>query len=446
MFTDTAKKPGTTFVVDDVVPQTDLLPVCRAHEALRENLNSDIVGCSDFHGTVVDRLVYQSLLAAVYTAFNQHRPLVLSPDAVWITIAQGVAHHMAIHGEELRSRFVSHQGRVELKFEVSDWVAGSPENPWAQAFANWTDQIRGHVGSKVHDALICNFSTTGPVERAASQVVMMDVFERYFEYVVVCICGIPAITLEGTPDDWQHLADKVRALKIFDLDWWLPHLLAICNQFVRASRGDVDLEHWQRICKLRSEYGGDIINGWIAEMFPYLREFSGGPCTVRNRIFETGEGFTTSAAPPGLSQVPFIWRNAMTGAERKMEAIGGLIGVEQDPDSRGLRPKIGWAVRYADDIQESLLPGSATENQPVSVEHGQAYLAPTETMPTDLRRFYYQPGKPEAIFKSTRGLIQIPPEKDLEPLDWGTPRPWGHHWYLAIGWQFPGDQSQPGQQ
>ena len=48
----------------------------------------------------------QPLLAAVYAAFSQHRPLVLTPDAVWITIAQGVAHQMAIHGERLRPGFV----------------------------------------------------------------------------------------------------------------------------------------------------------------------------------------------------------------------------------------------------------------------------------------------------------------------------------------------------
>jgi hypothetical protein len=176
---------------------------------------------------------------------------------------------------------------------------------------------------------------------------MMDVFERYFQFTLCGICGIPTITLEGTTSDWERLYQKAAALDIFDLDWWLAHLLPLCDQFVRASRGDVDLGHWRGICKLRDEYGGDVINGWVAKLFPYLRAFIDGPCDRRNPIFETGEGFQTWVAPSGLSRVPFLWRDTVTGRERRMEAIGGLVGVTQERRTLALRPKVGWAVREA---------------------------------------------------------------------------------------------------
>jgi hypothetical protein len=286
----TIQQAGVTFAVDDVTPATEPLPELRTHEAIQDMPGGEIESCCDDHGTVIEEVYYQPLLAAVYMAFSQHRPLVLTPDAVWITIAQGVAHHMAIHGERLRTRFVAHQGKVDLQFQCRDWVEGSPENPWPEAFANWAGQIRDHVGPQVHDALVCDFSTTGPVERAVSQIVMMDVFERYFKYDLYCICGIPTVTLEGTPADWQHLAEKVAGLAIFDLDWWLAHLLPICDQFVRASHGDVDVAHWQGICKLRKAYGGYVINGWVARLFPYLRAVLWGPCNKRNPVFGDGRG------------------------------------------------------------------------------------------------------------------------------------------------------------
>jgi Domain of unknown function (DUF4419) len=257
----TTHRPGFTFAVDNVKPATTPLPERRSHEALKRTLNSEIESCCDYHGTVIKDVDYQPLLAAVYMAFSQHRPLVLSPDAVWITIAQGVAHHMAIHGERLRPRFVAQQDKLNLVFVCDDWVDRSPENPWPEAFASWSNQIREHVGVQVHDSLICDFCTSGPIERAVSQIVMMDVFERYFHYIAYCICGIPTITLEGSPADWEHLYEKAAALSIFVLDWWLAHLLPLCEQFVRASRGDLDLDHWRGICKLREEYGGDVING-----------------------------------------------------------------------------------------------------------------------------------------------------------------------------------------
>jgi hypothetical protein len=212
-----------------------------------------------------------------------------------VTIAQGVAHYMAIHAERLRSRFVSRQGKLELAFDCTGWVEKSPENQWPQAFDSWSGQIRDHVGPAVHDALACDFSTTGPVERAVSDIVTMDVFERYFRYIAYCICGIPAVTLEGTPGDWDRVRDKAAGLTIFDLDWWLQDLLPICHQFARASRGDVDIAHWQDICKLQSDYGGDRINGCVVRLFPYLRTFIDGPCN--HCRFPPGNGSVSESSP-----------------------------------------------------------------------------------------------------------------------------------------------------
>jgi hypothetical protein len=426
------QQSGITFAVDEVTPTTHSLPQCRTHEAIKEMLGGAIESCCDYHGTVIKRVHYQPLLAAVYIAFSEHRPLVLSPDAVWITIAQGVAHHMAIHGERLRSRFVAHQGKLDLVVTCSGWVEGSPENPWSDAFASWADQIREHVGSEIHDGLICDFSTTGAVERTASRIVLMDVFERYFHYVLYCICGIPTVTLEGTPGDWQRLLEKAQALRKFDMDWWLDHLLPICEQFVRASRGDVDLPHWQSICKLQDAYGGDIINGWVGKLFPYLRAFSDGPCSRRNPIFDTGEGFRTSSAPPGLSRVPFVWIDGTTGRQRQMEAIGGLIGVQQEPETLALRPKVGWAAREAEKLDVLLARLAADHKTFPAVPDDER----PRVLPPDLAKFFHHTEGAE-ILSQSRVACHIHPATEMNLLAWGevsdhlrdNDYPNGHIWY-----------------
>src|SRR5207247_2251595 len=114
--------------------------------------------------------------------------------------------------------FVSHQGKLDLVFECEDWVEGSPENPWALAFESWSTQILEHVGAQIYGALVCDFTTTGPTERTVSQIVLMDIFERYFHFACIGICGIPTVTLEGTTEDWQRLAAKVRRLRVFQID------------------------------------------------------------------------------------------------------------------------------------------------------------------------------------------------------------------------------------
>jgi len=425
---------GVTFAVDKVKPAKELLPEQRTHEALRDRLGG-IESCHDYHGTVIEDIYYQPLLAAVHTAFSQHRPLVLSPDAVWLTITQGVAHHMVIHGERLRPRFVSHQGKLDLVFKCRDWVEGSPENPWAEAFDSWAAQIREHVGPKIHDTLISDFSTTGPAERAASQIVMMDIFERYFHYRAVCICGIPTITLEGTTADWQRLAEKVNGLKAFDLDWWLDHLRPICDQFVRASRGDVDKTHWQSICKLKSAYGGDIINGWVAKLFPYIRAFVGGPCSRRNPIFETGQGFQTLVAPSGLSHVPFSWQNLTTGRERAMEAIGGLVGVTQDPKTLALRSKVGWAVREAEksDVTLTRLRKDHTTFPGARIpQRGDEDWEPGG-LPADLSKFYHATNGADLFGTGDAARFRIVPREQVRALEWGEDPKFAHGSYGPEG-------------
>jgi len=54
---------------------------------------------------------------------------------------------------------------------------------------------------------------------------------------------------------------------------------------------------------------------------------------------------TTGSFPKGVSIAPFIWE--YLGAEIPMQFLGGFVGVAQDPNTRVIRPAMGWAVRDA---------------------------------------------------------------------------------------------------
>ena len=422
MVTKIGNDESITFAVDDVEPAARPRREKRMFEVVKATLGTEIESCSDYHQSAVAGTRYHPLLAAVYTAHSQHYPLTLTPEAVWITCAQGVAHHMLVHGERLRDRFVSHEGQLQLSFVVDDWVEKSPENPWCDAFEDWAGQIREHVGDDIYHTLQCDFSASGPVERAVGNIVMMDVFQRYFRYDLAAICGIPSVTLQGPLEDWQRLSDKVDGLAKFDLDWWLPDLKAICAQFVRARRGDIDLAHWQDICKLTSAYGGDIINGWIAKLFPYVRAFAGGPCTRRNQVFTTGEGITTRVAPSGLSRVPFDWINIRSNQKRRMEAIGGLTVMVQE-SGNSLKPILGWVIREVNEL-ESLIHRLRNEHnvQWHGPDSQSAYdeidgLPSSSCLPADLERLYFEYESVE--IESHEQTIRILPESDIRSVDWG---------------------------
>jgi Domain of unknown function (DUF4419) len=103
-----------TFPVDEVVPATDVLPTQALGDLVADAL---VVGGDSALPVLVPDGVHP-LLSAVGRAFAEHRPLVLSPDAVWLTVMQGVAQHVRLHAEQLRPRLVGHAGRKRITVVV----------------------------------------------------------------------------------------------------------------------------------------------------------------------------------------------------------------------------------------------------------------------------------------------------------------------------------------
>lgn len=300
-----------------------------------------------------------AFVAAVHTAFANHYPLVLSPDQIWLVIAQGFAFHVNANAEKLRKKFVDHEGKKTIQV-VADFVKGSPTNPWGDVLDLFSEEIRQNVGDKAYALLTPTFSTTGPVERAAANIVLMNTFKEYFMYQMVCICGIPEITLEGTPEDWNLLREKALSLGQFDLEWWIDELKPILDQFVDAVSGKVDLEFWRRIYKLKEAYGTHGINGWIVDLFPYIRDgtnknhclgkwktipLSKEKKVIEDNPFAVQEGSLTSGSfPPGVVSAPFLWKLLTCEKEYNMKFFAGFMAATQDPKSLAIHPEIGWAV------------------------------------------------------------------------------------------------------
>jgi len=375
------------FAVDDVQPATDPLwtqPLSN-HLAIRfqrqlvmlpqperpvVNVYNDI---AERAGTgpappFVSRLVSRihPLIDAVHLAFSQHRPLTLSPDSIWLTISQGFAHHIAENAEALRHRLVRHTGKTELV----ETISAINLEQCQKAIAGFSSQIRAASDPVLHETLICDFSTTAPDVRTASEVVLMDCYASYFTYAMMCICGIPKITLAGTLEDWRRIRARIEVLATFELAWWVNRLRPILDQFIATAEGQPDLAFWQAIYKPRATYGTEAVTGWIADLFPYLGNPPAQP-NDRNRrrrshVFEqertdwsmpAGEGVSTrqfhpgakfgvapNSFPSGLASVPIkLTFPHSPQTEMQLDLVGGFVGVEQDAEL-SLAPVISWAV------------------------------------------------------------------------------------------------------
>ena len=302
-----------------------------------------IESCSQYQGRgkLVDSLHFHPLVQAFHNAYNDHRPLCLSPDMIWLLIAQGLANHINANAEQLRYKFVKHEGKVKIIVERDDFIKGSPKNPWEEVFAKFSSEIRKHIGETTHDLLTPNFSTSGVVEKAASEIVLMDAMQSYFEYKVVTLCGIPQIKLEGTLDDWQNLLKRTQNLAQYELDWWINSLIPILEQFIAAVEGKPDKEFWQSAYKMNYPgSGSSYITGWITDFFPYLKDYQTGKASRKN--FKSDREITTDDFPSGLAKAPFIWD--YNCHIYNMEFLAGFVGIKQDLNDLSLRPEIAWVI------------------------------------------------------------------------------------------------------
>jgi len=351
-----------TFAVDDVVPAAapartvPLGEVVGSHAVLALDAGLPVVPVGSLH----------PLLAAVQRAFDEHRPLVLSPDAIWLTIAGGVANHVRLHAETLRPMFVRHAGKKELEVELAAVPHGAAA--WTELIGEFRRRLAEELGAGRARLFACDFSTSGETERIAGEIALMDVFAPYYAYVGGIICGIPEITLTGTVDDWRSIRARVDVLAELGLEFWTASLAPILDRLIDAAAGRPDRAFFQAIYKPQAAYGRDTCTGWIGRLFPYVRgeheRFDERNPLLAHGLdaalpppgpsgFYDGPGLIPDHAPPGPSRVVVTFRCRAAGWTMDVEVAGGLLAVEQDERGR-LVPRAGWLVRDADRGQHAL--------------------------------------------------------------------------------------------
>jgi hypothetical protein len=357
---------GRGFSVDDVLPASTPALTESLTKHVVKRFRRQVLAIPEAEKPVINSMAAvehyinrcHPLIDAVGTAFSQHRPLILSPDSIWLVIEQGFAHHVAENAETLRHRLVRHQGSRELMTGLRELSLQGFE----RAISNISDQICAATDPVLHETLICDFSTTTPAVRTASEVVLMDCYSSYFTYNMMAVCGIPKITLLGSLDDWKRIRARIEVIETFGLEWWIARVRPILDEFVRTAAGNPDQKFWQAIYKPRQAYGTETVTGWIADLFPYLGD---SPERSRNHVFQherhewaipvksgvktawgqepgAEKGVPPKSFPSGLSSVP-VKLSSPAGSSIGIDLVAGFFAVEQNPDDLALSPVISWA-------------------------------------------------------------------------------------------------------
>lgn len=320
-------------------------------------LGQDGVKVEDQHVVALSFADAQNLRIVVKDAFYQcmvkayaeHKSVTLSPDMMWLLISQGFARYVNAHSEELRSQLVYHEGKQDLMVMTKDDLL-SGKADWGKLMNDFSKQIERHTKGEVAKTIAADFSTTTPVGRIASQITLMESMKSYFNYLAGRIgCGIPSVTLQGTPDDWRAVLSKTQKLGQYGLSEWTQTLEPILNEFIKTAEGNPNQRFWQEMVKKQrvDEFASarpcsadkpTELDGWILKFFP------------------TEDGYTldrvpyTKSMPAEFVRVEFKYRviDPITGAtlsETPMELMSGFIGALDDEKNNMLTPQIGWLVR-----------------------------------------------------------------------------------------------------
>ena len=353
---------GVTFVVDEnLAPIEKKYPMesylSSGDTAIRGIFNDEGVP-GDTHATIAwsfadDERFYtftgkDPFFKTIVEAYAEHRPLVLSPDMMWVLVSQGFARYVNAHSEQMRHLLVSHDGKMDLVVQ-SEKDLLSEDADWEKLMSDFTAQINDNTKGDIAQTITADFSTTGTTERITSQITLMETMKSYFDYVVHYIgCGIPSVTLTGTPQDWQKVVEKTQQLEKYGVGKWTKNLIPILTEFVNASEGKPNQAFWQKMVKKHrvDKLGGGgclpsqptKLDGWILKFFPD----------------ENGKTLdqvpNTHKMPSERVYVDFKYQiiNPADGtvlSETPLQLVAGFIGTEVDTLTHALTPKMGWVVR-----------------------------------------------------------------------------------------------------
>lgn len=360
----TLQKPeGITFQVDDVTLAKNFLKELPADKAFHISVGKELLFYPEeqkaYHVIPAQE---NGFVSTIQYCYDQHRPLVLSPDAIWTTICQGVSYHINENYSSLKGKLFEKNKPKILSIRNDSLEFGAKH--WNIFINDISNETRKYTKQDYYSFFVGDYSTTTPVIKTAYQIALLNSYKKGFDYIAETGCGIPSITITGTKEDWEKIQQEIQLLDQIGLDDWHHELSPIIEEFKLASQGKIHQEFWRNIYKNATEYNGFYISGWMIKLFPYIKQME--ESTQRNANGETitkeilkrnpflkddlylKSTLSTDNFPSGVLKVPITWENHYKQTNTKLELCAGFLGISQFQD-KSLEPLISWVVASTKD-------------------------------------------------------------------------------------------------
>jgi hypothetical protein len=270
---------------------------------------------------------------------------------ILILFLQGYSRFMEKYSEKVRNCYVNCSGKKLLTVKrngLSPHTANKED--WQGIIEEFTGKIKNEVGENIISNLESNFTTTNPVTLATSQISIMSAMKQYFIYkVIMCVCGISKINLEGSLEDWEKIKKKFEyfSKEEFGLNWWTKHLIPIIDKIIEtksyySKNKDIndDLRNfWKDIIRVKigRVYKPTILDGWIVKFIPNL---SGSEPTIYEHLSDDEIPDQIISCPLKLIFIDAFGNKT----EYDCSLASGFYGMIQDKETYSLKPVIGYSI------------------------------------------------------------------------------------------------------
>lgn len=357
---DFPKPEGLTFKVDDVELAKTLLEEDSAEKIFEEKIDKKILFYpKEFKKYRLVQTYNNGLIQTIHNCYSTHRPLILTPDVIWLAICQGVSIHVNEKMDSLKHViFIKNKPN---KLVVRNDSLEYNDDAWKSLISSIANQTKKYTKDDFYSFFVSQFTTTTEVHKTVYQITLLESYKKVFQYVGESGCGIPSITITGEKKDWELILSKLEMLDKIGLSKWKESLKPIINEFINVYSGKINKKFWKSIYKFKEEeYSENQLSGWIVKLFPYLKKVDGEGVYDKNQdLYKSEEKYvpnqflegdkylhaklTTDDFPSGMAQIDVLWNNYFKNVSSKIEVYAGFFAIKQYSD-KTLEPFISWAI------------------------------------------------------------------------------------------------------
>ncbi|KAI9927222.1 hypothetical protein MW887_003608 [Aspergillus wentii] len=302
------------------------------------------------------------LVRSIYFAYSCHFNLTLRPEDVWLSILNQVAFYIKAHAKELRSRFVAHDGQMELVTIDNATMETADFGDIAMRMGRLIEE--NVIDADLRSWMMPDFSTTTECDRIVASILMMGSVQQYFKYKAVLRCGIPSVELLGDREDWKMLLKKLDKLETLGKEpaQFAKLLDPIVRMFIATFDNPTSdkVRHFWNKCahRIPGGSGPSFLSGWVTAfcfwnedgkcLYPHTFGWDEAGCLLDGVKYHK---VNIDEIPVGYSSVPV--KVDEFGVIHEAMMVAGMVGIRASSSGEviqksgkaaldSIQPVCGW--------------------------------------------------------------------------------------------------------